>query len=234
MIVRARTIIVACGVAWRQLPIAGFERLAGKGLSYGAARSEAANVHGQDVHIVGAGNSAGQAALFFSTHARSVTLLCRGDSLEKSMSRYLIDQLAVRPNIRARFGSEVVSVHGERALEAIEVRDRATSEITRHESGGLFIFIGADAETDWLPPEIARDRRGYVLTGSDLILSETGEWEIDRDPYLLETSVPGIFACGDVRFGPVKRVAAAVGEGSMCIAFVHQYLKHAEAAAPVG
>jgi thioredoxin reductase (NADPH) len=221
-VLRARTIILACGVAWRELSIEGFDRLAGKGISYGAARSEARNTHGLDVHIVGAGNSAGQAALFFSTHARSVTILCRGDRLEKSMSRYLIDQVATRSNIHTMFGVEVAGVHGEDSLEAIDVRG---SETTRLESGGLFIFIGADAETGWLPPEIELDRHGYVLTGSDM--RETGRWEFDRDPYLLETSVPGIFACGDVRFGPVKRVAAAVGEGSMAIAFVHQYLRNA-------
>ena len=226
-VIRARTIILACGVAWRRLAIDGLERLAGKGIAYGAARSEAPNTHGLDVHIVGAGNSAGQAALFFSTHARSVTIICRGDALEKSMSRYLIDQLATRSNIRTVFGSEVASVHGDLSLETIDVRDSRTGETTRVESGGLFIFIGADAQTAWLPAEIALDHNGYVLTGSQM--SEGGHWGIDRDPYLLETSVPGIFACGDVRFGPVKRVAAAVGEGSMAIAFVHQYLKEAEA-----
>jgi thioredoxin reductase (NADPH) len=224
-VLRARTIILACGVAWRHLSIDGFDRLAGKGISYGAARSEAPNAHGIDVHIVGAGNSAGQAALFFSTHARSVTILCRGDRLEKSMSRYLIDQVAVRPNIHTRFGVEVAAVHGDLSLEAIDIRDAATAATTRLESGGLFIFIGADAQTEWLPPEIALDRRGYVLTGSDM--RAAGGWPLDRDPYLLETNVPGVFACGDVRFGPVKRVAAAVGEGSMAIAFVHQYLKDA-------
>ena len=123
------------------------------------------------------------------------------------------------------FGAEVAAVHGDLSLEAIDVRDSATAETTRLESGGLFIFIGADAQTEWLPPEIALDRRGYVLTGSDM--RAAGGWPLDRDPYLLETSVPGIFACGDVRFGPVKRVAAAVGEGSMAIAFIHQYLKDA-------
>ncbi len=225
-VLRARTIILACGVAWRQLSIEGFDRLAGKGVSYGAARSEAANTHGLDVHIVGAGNSAGQAALFFSTHAQSVTILCRGDGLEKSMSRYLVDQLASRSNIRVLADTEVVAAHGDVSLEAIDVRNAATGETTRLESGGLFIFIGADAETAWLPPEIALDRHGYVLTGSDL--RDAGRWALDRDPYLLETSVPGIFACGDVRLGPVKRVAAAVGEGSMAIAFVHQYLRDAE------
>ena len=227
-VLRARTIILACGVAWRQLvEIEGFERLVGKGIFYGAARSEAANTHGLDVHIIGAGNSAGQAAMFFSTHARGVTILYRGDSLEKSMSRYLVDQLATRANIHVRYRTEVAAAYGDDSLEAIDVRDGTTGEITRLESGGLFVFIGADAETSWLPPEIVLDGRGYVLTGSDA--RDAGRWQLDRDPYLLETSVPGIFACGDVRFSPVKRVAAAVGEGSMAIAFVHQYLRETEA-----
>jgi thioredoxin reductase (NADPH) len=224
-VLRARTIILACGVAWRQLAIEGFDRLAGKGISYGAARSEAPNAHGLDIHIVGAGNSAGQAALFFSTHARSVTIVCRGESLERRMSRYLIEQIATRPNIRTVTGAEVTAVHGDVSLEAVDLRDCTTDATSRHESGGLFIFIGADAQTAWLPPDIALDRRGYVLTGSDM--RAAGHWTLDRDPYLLETSVPGIFACGDVRFGPVKRVAAAVGEGSMAIAFVHEFLRGA-------
>ncbi len=222
-VLRARTIILACGVSWRHLPIDGFDRLVGKGISYGAARSEASTAHGLDVHVVGAGNSAGQAALFFATYARSVTILCRGDRLEKGMSRYLVDQIAKRSNIGVVFRSQVVAVEGDAVLEALEVKDLDTDGTTRVESGGLFIFIGADAETAWLPPEIAVDRNGYVLTGSDVPAAERGD--ADRDPYLLETSVPGIFACGDVRFSPVKRVASAVGEGSMAIAFVHQYLR---------
>ena len=226
-VLRARTIILACGVSWRQLEIEGFDHLVGKGIFYGAARSEAANTHGLDVHIIGAGNSAGQAAMFFSSHARSVTILYRGETLEKSMSRYLVDQLATRANIHVRFRAEVTAAHGDTSLEAIDVRDNETGETTRLESGGLFIFIGADAETAWLPPEIALDPKGYVLTGPDVCAA--GQWPLDRDPYLLEASVPGIFACGDVRFSPVKRVAAAVGEGSMAIAFVHQYLRAAEA-----
>src|SRR4051812_48425462 len=226
-VLRAHTIILACGVTWRRLSIDGFDRLHGKGISYGAARSEAPNTHGLDVHIIGAGNSAGQAAMSFSNYARNVTILCRAESVEKSMSRYLVDQLATRPNIDVLVRKEVVATHGETSLEAIDVRDADSGEITRLESGGLYIFIGADAETGWLPPEIALDQHGYVLTGSDVTAAEG--WHLDRDPYLLETSVAGIFACGDVRSGPVKRVAAAVGEGSMAIAFVHQYLKDAEA-----
>ena len=226
-VLRARTIILACGVSWRHLAIEGFDRLVGKGIFYGAARSDAANTHGLDVQIVGAGNSAGQAAMLFSSHARSVTILCRADTLEKGMSRYLVDQLATRAKVRVLVRTEVTAAHGDTSLEAIDVRDAATGETTRLGSGGLFIFIGADAETAWLSPELARDQKGYVLTGSDV--RAAGRWQLDRDPYLLETSVPGIFACGDVRFSPVKRVAAAVGEGSMAIAFVHQYLRDAEA-----
>jgi thioredoxin reductase (NADPH) len=225
-VLHARTIILALGVAWRRLTAEGFDRLAGKGIFYGAARSDAAATHGLDVHIVGAGNSAGQAALYFSTYARNVTMVVRGTSLEKSMSRYLIEQIARRPNIWTLFGTEVVAARGESSLEAIEVSN-GTGRTQLLESGGLFIMIGADAETLWLPPEIAVDQRGYVLTGSDV--RDAGRWELERDPYLLETSVPGIFACGDVRLGPVKRVAAAVGEGSMAIAFVHQYLREVEA-----
>jgi thioredoxin reductase (NADPH) len=229
-VLRAQTIILASGVSWRTLPVDGCERLLGKGVSYGAARGEAPSTHGLDVHIVGAGNSAGQAALHFSSHARSVTILCRGDGLEKSMSRYLIDQLASRANISVRTDTEVTALRGHDALEAIDVRD-SSGETTRLESGGLFILIGADAETAWLPPELALDRHGYVLTGQEL--RTAGRWNLERDPYLLETSVPGIFACGDVRLGPVKRVAAAVGEGSMAIAFVHQYLREPERNAAV-
>src|SRR3954447_26377533 len=223
-VLRGQTVILACGVSWRQLSIPGFDQLVGKGISYGTAMSEAKNVHGLDVHLVGAGNSAGQAAVFFSQHARSVTIVCRGSGVEKSMSRYLIDQLSTRTNISVRTRTEVAAAHGDASLEALDVTNADTGETARLESGGLFIFIGADAETAWLPSEIALDPKGgYVLTGPDAAIS--GEWELERDPHLLETSVPGIFACGDVRFSPVKRVAAAVGEGSMAIAFVHQYLR---------
>src|SRR4029453_8682656 len=203
------------------------DRLAGKGVSYGAARSEAPNTHGLDVHIIGAGNSAGQAAMFFSTHARSVTIVYRGESLEKGMARYLVDQIATRPNIGALFHSEVVGAHGDESIEAIDVRSSETGETTRLHTRGVFPFLGAAAETGWLPPEIGLDSNGCVLTGTDV--ADAGGWALDRDPYLLETSVPGIFAAGDVRRGPVKRVAAAVGEGSMAIAFARQYPREAGA-----
>ncbi len=220
-VIRARTIVLATGVTWRRLEIEGFDQLIGKGIYYGAARSEAGVTHGLDVHLIGAGNSAGQAALHFANHARSVSLVVRGDSLAKSMSHYLIEQLQRKTNVSVQLRSEVQAVHGDTHLTAIDVRD-ASGGITRQECGGLFVFIGADADTAWLPEQIARDRRGFVLTGDDVV--KAGRWSRERDPYLLETSVPGVFACGDVRLSPVKRVAAAVGEGSMAIALVHQYL----------
>lgn len=221
-VVRARTVILATGVSWRRLAIDGFERLIGKGVFYGASRSESGSTHGLDIHLIGAGNSAGQAALHFSGHARKVTLLVRGDSLEKSMSHYLIGQLRAKSNIHVHLRAEVRAAHGDANLTAIDVHDAASGTVQRHDCGGLFVFIGADAATEWLPGEVARDARGYVLTGDDVVKS--GRWTHTRDPFLLETSVPGVFACGDVRLSPVKRVASAVGEGSMAIAFVHQYL----------
>ena len=220
--IAARTVILATGVSWRRVAIEGFDRLIGKGIYYGAARSEASTTQGLDIHLIGAGNSAGQAAMFFANHARTVTLLVRGDALEKSMSQYLIEQVRSKSNIKVALNCEVACTYGDGHLGAVDIADRVAGTTRREESAGLFVFIGADAETDWLPAEVARDGRGYVLTGEDL--RRAGKWSETRDPYLLETSVPGVFACGDVRFSPVKRVAAAVGEGSMAIAFVHQYL----------
>ena len=195
----------------------------GKGISYGAARSEASSVHGLDVHIVGAGNSAGQAALFFATHARSVTILCRGAALEKSMSQLPVDQVAAQANVAVRHMTRSRPYMAGPGWRRSTCATRRPARPNGSPSGGLFVFIGADAETAWLPPEIATDHNGYVLTGPDVPVEARAGG--GRDPYLLETSVPGIFACGDVRYSPVKRVAAAVGEGSMAIAFVHQYLR---------
>ena len=218
----APVVIIATGVEWRTLPVPSVEHFIGNGLYYGAARSDAAVAQGQDVCIIGAGNSAGQAALFFSRHARSVTMLVRGESLEASMSRYLIDQIAANDGISVQTRSEAVALHGGTGLEGVDVIDKATGETTRRPYTVLFVMIGADAVTGWLPPEIARDVHGYILTGADA--AATDEWTADRRPFALETSAPGIFAVGDVRSGSVKRVAAGVGEGGMAIAFVHQYL----------
>ena len=223
--VRARTVILATGVSWRRLSVEGFERLIGKGIYYGAARSETSSMHGEDVYLIGAGNSAGQAAMHFANHARTVNLVVRGDALEKGMSRYLIEQIRGKSNIAVHLRCEVIAAHGDGHLSAIDILDQARGVVRRQACGGLFVFIGADADTAWLPPEIARDARGYVLTGEDVV--RAGRWLGERDPYLLEASIAGVFACGDVRLSPIKRVAAAVGEGSMAIAFVHQYLQHA-------
>jgi thioredoxin reductase (NADPH) len=223
--VHARTVIFATGVEWRRLGVDGVDRLIGKGVYYGAARSETVIAHGLDIHLVGAGNSAGQAAIHFAGHARRVTLVVRGDALERTMSRYLIEQLQAKSNITVELQAEVAALHGDTHLTALDILDRRTSQVRRCDSGGLFVFIGAMAQTDWLPPEIARHPSGYILTGADVVAA--GRWHETRDPYLLESSVPGMFACGDVRLSPIKRVAAAVGEGSMAIALVHQYLQTA-------
>ncbi|MEA2720989.1 MAG: thioredoxin reductase [Candidatus Eremiobacteraeota bacterium] len=222
--VRARSVVIACGVTWRNLPIDGIESLIGRGVYYGAARTEAVATRGKDVYLVGGGNSAGQAAVFFSSYARSVNIVIRGKSLEHTMSRYLIEQLEhKRDVVHVVPESEVVGLEGEDHLRAIVLRHKDGAE-ERRETDALFVFIGADAETGWLPPEIVRDPDGFVLTGREARRDPRTAWPLQRDPYLLETSVPRVFAAGDVRHGSIKRVAAAVGEGSMAIAFVHQAL----------
>lgn len=220
--VRAAAVIIATGVEWRTLPLPSVERFLGHGLYYGAARSDAALAQGQDVCIVGAGNSAGQAAIFFSHHARSGTMLVRGPSLESRMSRYLIQQIEANAAIRVQVSSQIAALHGETALEAAEVLDTATGRSQLNPFAAVFVMIGADAVTGWLPPEVACDSRGFIFTGGDV--ASVPQWEPRRRPFALETSAPGIFAIGDVRSGSVKRVAAGVGEGGMAIAFTHQYL----------
>jgi thioredoxin reductase (NADPH) len=220
---RARTIILALGVTYRRLTVESCDRLTGRGIYYGAALSEASSTQGQDIYLIGAGNSAGQAALFFANHANAVTLLVRGDSLAKSMSYYLIEQMKTKSNISVELRSEIASVHGDDHLEAVDVINQETGEGTRRPTTALFAFIGADTDTAWLPEEVVRDNRGFVLTGADVLKAD--RWALARHPYLLETSVPGIFAAGDIRAGSVKRVAAGVGEGSLAIGFVHQFLQ---------
>ena len=232
--VETRSIVIATGVAWRELEVVGADSLVGRGIYYGAARTEALNTRGRDIFLIGGGNSAGQAAMFFANYARSVTILVRGPSLVATMSHYLIAQLESKTNVNIEVLSQVVGVEGSDHLEAIVIEDRRSGERRRQPTDALFVFIGADAETSWLPPAVICDKRGYVCTGrdvTDLVAQQNGSWPLERDPYLLETSVPGIFAVGDVRHGSIKRVASGVGEGSMAIAFIHQYFSERQAAA---
>jgi thioredoxin reductase (NADPH) len=231
--VETRSIVIATGVAWRELEVVGADSLVGRGIYYGAARTEALNTRGRDIFLIGGGNSAGQAAMFFASYARTVTILVRGPSLVATMSHYLIAQLESKANVKIEVLSQVVGVEGSDHLEAIIIEDRRSGERRRQPTDALFVFIGADAKTSWLPPAVVCDERGYVCTGrdvTDLVAQHNGSWPLERDPYLLETSVPGIFAVGDVRHGSIKRVASGVGEGSMAIAFIHQYFSERQAA----
>jgi thioredoxin reductase (NADPH) len=202
----------------------------GVGVYYGASRNEAAAMQGRDVILVGGGNSAGQAAMFFSDYARSVTILVRGSGLAASMSQYLIDELARKANVEVRTGGEIVRVSGDGRLDTVTIRNRADGSEDEVRCDGVFVFIGAQAITGWLPEPLVRDERGFVCTGRDVLDLLPDSWPLERDPYLLETSIPGIFAAGDVRHGSIKRCASAVGEGSIAIAFVHEHL--AELASP--
>ncbi|QIG40416.1 FAD-dependent oxidoreductase [Microbacterium sp. 4R-513] len=221
-VLSTKVLLLTSGVEWRHVDIPQIDRFLGNGVYYGAARSDSGLAQGRDVYIIGAGNSAGQAAVFFSRRSRSVTLLARGESLAASMSRYLIDQLEANPNVSVQTRSEVVGLSGTDGLEAIDIADRRTGTTSTHAAGVLFVMIGADAETEWLPDQVARDVNGFVLTGPHA--RSSGAWPLEREPFALETTAPGVFAAGDVRSGSVKRVAAGVGEGGMAIAFVHQYL----------
>ena len=225
--VDAHTVILATGVSYRQLAAPGLDRLTGCGVYYGAALTEAANCKGQDVYVVGGANSAGQAAVYLSRGARSVTLLVRGRSLEASMSHYLIQQLAAIDNVTVRTCTEVLEAHGEDHLEKLTLRNAATGETETVEGGYLFVFIGAAPRTEWLDGVVHRDERGFVLAGPDLAPDggPVPGWNLDRPPFHLETSVPGVFAAGDVRAESAKRVASAVGEGAMAVMLVHRYLE---------
>ena len=229
--ISCHALILALGVSWRRLDVPGLDRLTGAGVYYGAAQTEALTCQGEDVYIIGGANSAGQAAMYFSKYACQVTMLVRGESLTKSMSQYLIEQIAETPNITVQPHSSVVEAKGETSLEAIVIENALTGETETVPAVSLFIFIGAVPRTEWLDGMVERDDRGFVITGPDLksrarrtsAHRPTG-WRLDRDPYLLETNIPGVFAVGDVRHGSIKRVASGVGEGSICVQFVHQYL----------
>ena len=230
--VEAKAVILASGVEWRRLSVPGIERLVGHGVYYGAARTEALRMQGRIVHLVGGGNSAGQAALLFAEYAESVTMLVRGRSLAASMSQYLVDQLSRQANVRVETDVEVTGVEGHDTLEAIEVASGQARRRERRPSDALFVLIGGEPVTAWMPRAVIRDQWGYLCTGRDvmdLLERPPATWPLERDPYLLETSVPGILAVGDVRHASIKRVSAAVGEGSMGIAVVHQYLAELEA-----
>jgi thioredoxin reductase (NADPH) len=218
-------LLISTGVSYRTLGVPGVERLTGKGVYYGAAITEALSCKDDDVFIVGGANSAGQGAMFFSQHARSVTLLVRGSSLAKEMSRYLIKEIEETPNIKVRTSVEVAEALGDEHLEAIILRNRETGATERHEAAGLFIFIGAEPHTAWLGPALARDERGYLLTGPELPRGRgPGCWPLAREPLLMESSLPGVFVAGDVRHGSVKRVASGVGEGAIAVSLIHRYL----------
>jgi thioredoxin reductase (NADPH) len=220
----AHSVLIATGVAYRRLTAPGVEALTGRGVYYGAALAEAQNVADQDVYLVGGANSAGQAALYLADRARQVTLVVRADTLEKSMSRYLIQRIEQSPNIRVRLNSEIVAAHGDDHLEAITIADRVARSDERVDTNFLFVFIGAFPHTDWVGDQIARDERGFILSGTEVLQQSTSPWPLEREPALLETSLPGVFVAGDVRRSSMKRVASAVGEGAMAVYLVHQYL----------
>ena len=222
--IESRALIVATGVSYRMLDAPGLNDLTGRGVYYGASASDARSVQGDDVYIVGGANSAGQAVLNMAKFARRVVMLVRGD-LAETMSQYLIDRIRATENIEVRTGVEVTAVRGDGHLEAVTVATRADGSTEEVAANWLYIFIGASPRTGWLGPDVARDRNGFIVTGPDLLTrDEEPRWQLDRPPLLLESTVPGVFAAGDVRLESMKRVASAVGEGAMAVSLVHRYL----------
>ena len=224
--VSCHALLIATGVSYRKLDVPGLEKLAGAGVYYGAAMTEAMSCKDDDVYLIGGANSAGQAALYFSKYAHCVTLLVRGGSLEKGMSQYLVDEIRAQPTVRVWLNAEVTSAEGETQLERISILHSDTGETEVVSTRAIFIFIGAEPRTDWLDGVVKRDALGFILAGPDLMPSgkRPEGWPLDRDPYLLESSVPGVFVAGDVQHQSVKRVASAVGGGAIAVQFVHQYL----------
>ncbi|MEL6439635.1 MAG: FAD-dependent oxidoreductase [Cyanobacteria bacterium J06621_8] len=223
--ISCHAILIATGVNWRKLSLPGCSRLTGRGVYYGAAKTEAISCKNEHIYLIGGANSAGQAAMYFSQYAAKVTMLVRGESLTKSMSQYLIEQIEATSNIEVRTHAEVVETHGEKSLQELTILCNKSGETEQVKANYLFIFIGAKPMSDWLEGLVARDQSGYIYAGTDLKkCAKLKSWNRDRDPFLLETNVPGIFVAGDIRYNSVKRVASAVGEGSIAIMFVHRYL----------
>ena len=224
--ISCHALMISTGVQWRRLEAPGIDRLQGAGVYYGGGATEALSCKGEIVYVVGGANSAGQAAMNFAKYADRVYILVRGDSLSSTMSQYLIDQIKQMRNIELWTHASVAEVHGESHLEEISVHCSDTNKVERVSAAAMFIFIGALPQTTWLGDLVERDERGFILTGPDLIRegNRPKRWNLDRDPFLLETNIPGIFAVGDVRHGSVKRVASGVGEGSVAVQFIHQYL----------
>jgi thioredoxin reductase (NADPH) len=216
---------VATGVSYRRLEGEGLDELTGRGVYYGVSASEASQCRGDDVYIVGAANSAGQAALSVSRFAERVVLVVRAGTLKETMSQYLVERITSAANIEVRYRSEVVAARGDGHLEALTLVDRDSGVTETVSSSWLFVFIGASPRTAWLGPDVARDDKGFVITGQDLLgPTHAHRWPLARAPFVLETSVPGVFAAGDVRLDSMKRVASAVGEGAMAVYLVHRYL----------
>src|SRR6202021_2884386 len=224
--ISCHALMIATGVQWRRLEAPGVDRLQGAGIYYGGGATEALSCKGEIVYVIGGANSAGQAAMNFAKYAEKVVIVVRGSSLSSTMSQYLIDQIKEVPNIQLWANASVAEAHGETHLEEISFLCSDTNKIERVPATAMFIFIGALPRTDWLAGVVERDERGFILTGPDLIRDgqRPKGWNLDRDPFLLETNVPGLFAVGDVRHGSVKRVASGVGEGSVAVQFIHQYL----------
>src|SRR5579864_8370900 len=224
--ISCHALMIATGVQWRKLDAPGIDRLQGAGVYYGGGATEALSCKGESVYVVGGANSAGQAAMNFSKYAERVVILVRGPSLGSTMSQYLIEQIEHTPNIQLWNHASIAEVHGDKHLEEIAVLCSDTNKVERVPASSMFIFIGALPRTDWLGDLVERDDRGFILTGPDLIWNgkRPKTWTLERDPFLLETNIPGLFAVGDVRHGSVKRVASGVGEGSVAVQFIHQYL----------